>query len=72
VPLLNRGRGVILQRYKDGGLSDALVFELAHGLAWRQTGGRQRLETDLAPWIGLRAQAGRLPPQGFPKNNRFG
>jgi topoisomerase-4 subunit A len=71
VPVLTRGRGVILQRYKDGGLADAKVFRLADGLTWK-IGDRTRTETALAPWVGARAQAGRLPPQGFPKGNRFG
>ena len=71
VPEMTRGRGVILQKYKDGGLSDVKVFRLKDGLAWR-SGERTRTETDLRPWVGQRAQAGRLPPRGFPVNNRFG
>ncbi|MCC7274602.1 MAG: DNA topoisomerase IV subunit A [Alphaproteobacteria bacterium] len=71
MPKLARGRGVILQRYKEGGLSDAKVFALADGLTWR-IGERTRTETDLEPWLGARASAGRLPPNGFPKNQRFG
>jgi topoisomerase-4 subunit A len=71
VPVLARGRGVILQRYKDGGLSDAKAFRRAEGLTWR-IGERTRTETALDPWVGVRAQAGRLPPQGFPKGNKFG
>jgi topoisomerase-4 subunit A len=66
-----RGRGVILQKIKDGGLADARVLTLSAGLSWKQ-GERTRTETDLRPWLGARAQAGRLPPNGFPKNNRFG
>jgi len=71
VPELTRGRGVILQRFRDGGLADAKVFRIADGLTWR-TGERTRTETALEPWLGQRAQAGRLPPNGFPKANRFG
>ncbi|MEZ5669554.1 MAG: DNA topoisomerase IV subunit A [Alphaproteobacteria bacterium] len=71
VPELARGRGVMLQKYKDGGLADLKVFALAEGLSWR-LGDRERRETDLAPWLGKRAQAGRLPPNGFPRSNRFG
>ncbi|HET6183306.1 MAG TPA: DNA topoisomerase IV subunit A [Acetobacteraceae bacterium] len=71
VPELPRGSGVILQRYKDGGLSDARVFSLSEGLSWR-SGGRTRLETDLKPWRGDRGQAGHLPPNGFPRSNKFG
>jgi topoisomerase-4 subunit A len=71
LPEMTRGRGVTLQKYKDGGLSDAKVFTLAEGLTWR-SGERTRTENDLQPWIGKRAQAGRLPPNGFPKANKFG
>lgn len=70
MPEMSRGRGVILQRYKDGGLSDITVFNKADGLQWR-TGDRTRTETDLRDWTGRRAQAGRLPPRGFPRNNKF-
>jgi topoisomerase-4 subunit A len=72
VPEMARGRGVILQRYSDGGLSDMRVFRRADGLTWRQGESRTRTETELAPWEGARAQAGRLAPPGFPKSNKFG
>jgi topoisomerase IV subunit A len=71
VPVLGRGAGVILQRYKDGGLRDAKVFLLAQGLTWR-LGEKTRTETALRDWVGERGQAGRLPPSGFPKSGRFG
>lgn len=71
VPTLARGRGVILQKYKDGGLADVKVFARVDGLTWR-IGERTRTETDLEPWLGARATAGRLPPNGFPKNQKFG
>jgi topoisomerase-4 subunit A len=71
VPEMNRGRGVTLQKYKDGGLSDARVYAKREGLTWR-LGEKTRTETDLKLWIGQRAQAGRLPPNGFPKHNKFG
>ena len=71
VPTRARGRGVILQRHRDGGLSDATVFTLAAGLSWRAA-GRAHGETDLEPWRGQRGQAGRLVPRGFPRSNRFG
>ena len=61
----------MLQRYKDGGLKDAKVFRKAEGLTWR-SGGRVRTETELRDWLGKRAQAGRLPPKGFPRSGRFG
>ena len=70
LPEMNRGRGVLLQRYKDGELSDVNAFTKADGLSWR-SGGRTRTETDLAAWVGKRSQAGRLVPRGFPKSNRF-
>ena len=71
LPEMTRGRGVVLQRYKDGGLSDARAFVLADGLQWQQAGGRTRTETNLSNWIGKRSQAGRLAPKGFPRSNRF-
>ncbi len=73
LPEMTRGQGVMLQKYKDGGLCDAKIFTLADGLSWPMGGdtGRTRTETNLADWIGERAQAGRLPPSGFPKSNRF-
>jgi topoisomerase-4 subunit A len=71
---MSRGKGVRLQRYKDGGLSDARTFNLADGLTWRDTSGRTWTVTqaDLLEWLGHRAEAGRLPPKGFPKSNTFG
>ena len=72
LPEMSRGRGVILQRYKDGGLADAKTFMLEDGLTWQAAGGRTRTELDLTAWIGKRSAAGRLPPHGFPKSNRFG
>jgi topoisomerase-4 subunit A len=72
IPLMTRGRGVILQRYKAGGLADAKVFRLADGLSWRQGENRTRTELDLTPWLGGRGAAGRLVPTGFPRSNRFG
>jgi topoisomerase-4 subunit A len=71
VPEMARGRGVILQKHKDGGIVDVKVFNLADGLSWKQ-GERTRTETDLRPWLGARAQAGRMAPNGFPKSNKFG
>ena len=73
LPEMTRGKGVRLQRYKDGGLADAKCFTLAEGLSWTMggAGDRTRTETELTDWLGKRASAGRLPPRGFPKNNRF-
>ncbi len=70
VPDLSRGSGVLLQKYRDGALADAKVFRLEDGLTWK-LGDKTRTEADLRPWLGLRAQAGRLPPNGFPKSGRF-
>ena len=74
LPELGRGQGVTLQRYRDGGLSDAVAFRFSAGLSWALGGesGRVRTETDLAPWRAARGAAGRMPPIGFPRNNRFG
>jgi topoisomerase-4 subunit A len=71
LPEMARGKGVRLQKYKDGGLSDATTFARADGLSWRDPAGRTRTETDLAEWEGKRATAGRMAPRGFPKDNRF-
>ncbi len=70
IPPMKKGQGVALQKYKDGGLSDIQVFTLKDGLSW-QLGGKIRTEMDLKPWIGNRADAGRLPPTGFPRSNKF-
>ncbi|MBM1171347.1 DNA topoisomerase IV subunit A [Microvirga arabica] len=74
VPEMTRGKGVRLQRYKDGGVSDAKVFKLKEGLTWKDTSGRTWTvaREDLRDWMGDRTEAGRLPPKGFPKSNRFG
>ena len=72
VPEMSRGRGVILQRYKDGGLADVKTFAMAEGLTWSIGSGRKRTETNLDPWLGNRAGSGRLPPNGFPRSNKFG
>ncbi|MEL7100577.1 MAG: DNA topoisomerase IV subunit A [Pseudomonadota bacterium] len=71
LPEMGRGKGVRLQRYKDGGLSDATTFTLADGLSWQDPAGRTRTETELGEWQGKRASAGRMAPRGFPRDNRF-
>ncbi len=73
MPEMSKGQGVTLQRYRDGGLSDATTLRLADGLSWIMGGetGRTRTETDLLMWRVARGGAGRLPPTGFPKDNRF-
>jgi topoisomerase-4 subunit A len=70
LPEMARGAGVALQKYREGGLKDAKVFTLTEGLTWR-SGERTRTETNLRDWIGERAQAGRLPPSGFPRSGKF-
>ena len=73
LPVMSRGQGVTLQRYRDGGLSDATTFTLAEGLSWQMggSGERTRTETEIGLWKVARGGAGRMPPQGFPKSGRF-
>ncbi|WP_029005827.1 DNA topoisomerase IV subunit A [Azorhizobium doebereinerae] len=71
VPEMTRGRGVRLQRYKEGGLSDLKVFTRDEGLTWEDSSGRTWTVTELLDWQGERASSGRLPPKGFPRNNKF-
>ena len=71
VPEMSKGRGVMLQRYKDGGLSDLKTFNWDDGLTYKYGAG-ETLVSDLNPWLGERAQAGRLPPNGFPRSKKFG
>jgi topoisomerase-4 subunit A len=74
VPEMGRGRGVRLQRYKDGGLSDVKTFRADDGLTWIDPAGRVFTVAmrELSDWRGNRADAGRLAPKGFPKINKFG
>lgn len=74
LPEMARGQGVTIQKYKDGGLSDVTTFKLEEGLSWAMGGetGRTRTESDLTPWRVARGAAGRMPPLGFPRDNRFG
>ncbi|MEO0774525.1 MAG: DNA topoisomerase IV subunit A, partial [Pseudomonadota bacterium] len=71
LPEMGRGKGVRLQRYKDGGLSDATTFTLADGLSWLDPAGRTRTEHALTEWVAKRASAGRMAPRGFPRDNTF-
>lgn len=73
MPRMARGQGVQMQRYRDGGLSDAIAFRLSDGLSWAMGGGsgRTRTEADMTPWRVARGAAGRMPPTGFPRDNRF-
>ena len=73
LPVLAKGQGVTLQRYRDGGLADAVTLKLDEGLSWKMGGdsGRVRTESDMRLWKVARGAAGRLPPTGFPRDNRF-
>jgi topoisomerase-4 subunit A len=71
LPEMSRGKGVRLQKYRDGGLADARPVTLAEGISWRDAAGRTRRETDLTEWLGKRGGAGRMAPRGFPRDNRF-
>ena len=71
LPVMSRGKGVRMQKYKDGGLNDATTFHFIDGLSWLDPAGRRRIETELADWIGKRAGAGRMAPRGFPRENKF-
>lgn len=70
IPTMARGRGVVLQKYKDGGLSDIQFFNEADGFSFNRSGG-VGVETNLLTWLGHRGQIGKLVPFGFPKNNKF-
>ena len=71
LPEMGRGKGVRLQKYKDGGMSDVTTFDLAAGLSWLDPAGRTRTETELAEWTSKRASAGKMAPRGFPRDNKF-
>ncbi len=70
VPEMSKGRGITLQKFKDGGLADLKTFKWDNGLSYKYGGG-ETVVPDLNPWLGERAQAGKLPPNGFPKSNKF-
>ena len=73
MPVMAKGQGVTLQRYRDGGLADAVTLRLEDGLSWTMGGdsGRTRTEKDVVMWKVARGAAGRLPPSGFPRDNKF-
>ncbi|MAS15530.1 MAG: DNA topoisomerase IV subunit A [Nitratireductor sp.] len=74
VPEMTRGKGVRLQRYKDGGVSDIKTFAMEEGLSWKDSADRTFVKTreELTEWIGNRAAAGRMAPKGFPRTGKFG
>ena len=71
LPLMQRGKGVRLQKYKDGGLSDVTTFSFEEGLSWLDPAGRTRTETELGEWKSRRASTGKMAPRGFPRDNKF-
>ena len=71
LPEMGRGKGVRLQKYKDGGMSDVATFAMAAGLSWLDPAGRTRTENELAEWTSKRASAGKMAPRGFPRDNKF-
>ena len=73
IPELARGKGVRLQRYKDGGVADIRVFTMEQGLTWQDASGRSftRGKLELLEWAGPRATAGRMVPKGFPRSGKF-
>ena len=71
LPIMQRGKGVRLQKYKDGGLSDVTTFSYEHGLSWLDPAGRTRTEKELDEWKSKRASAGKMAPRGFPRENKF-
>lgn len=70
LPMMRRGQGVILQKYKQAKLIDLKIFNYSEGLSW-QLGDRVRSEAQLLPWLNKRGSIGKIPPVGFPKNNKF-
>jgi topoisomerase-4 subunit A len=71
---MGRGKGVRLQRYRDGGVLDVKTFAMSEGLSWQDSSGRTftRASTDLTEWLSVRATAGRMVPKGFPRSGKFG
>ena len=74
IPEMTRGKGVRLQKYKDGGVLDLKTFAMETGLSWQDSAERvfTRGQAELAEWIGARASAGRMAPKGFPRTGKFG
>ena len=72
LPEMSRGKGVVIQKFQKGGLSDAKVFSKKHGLTWTDRSGRTQTVDDWKSYLGKRAQAGRIAPKGFPTSKKFG
>ena len=72
LPEMTRGKGVVMQKFQKGGLSDAKVFNKKEGLTWTDRSGRTQTVDDWKTYSGKRAQAGRIAPKGFPTSKKFG
>ncbi|BFD45647.1 MAG: DNA topoisomerase IV subunit A [Rickettsia endosymbiont of Sergentomyia squamirostris] len=70
IPIMKRGQGVILQKFKNAKLMDVKIFDSSLGLSWK-VGEKIRVEKDLLPFLGRRGSVGKIPPSGFPRNNKF-
>lgn len=70
IPELKRGQGVTLQKYRDAHLSDLKIFNSKEGLSW-VLGNKTRLEMQIMSWQAKRGSIGKMPPTGFPKDNKF-
>jgi topoisomerase-4 subunit A len=70
IPEMKKGQGVLLQKFKDGNLSDIKTFQASAGLSWN-SGNKVKLEKEIAEWKSIRGGRGKIPPAGFPKNNKF-
>lgn len=72
ISTMKRGAGVQLQKYKHGGMADLKIFKLEDGLCWRSNANKEVCEKKLTPWLAKRSAPGKIPPVGFPRNNKFG
>ncbi|MEL6372137.1 MAG: DNA topoisomerase IV subunit A [Pseudomonadota bacterium] len=72
LPEMTRGKGVQLQKYANGGLSDAKTFDKKEGLTWIDRAGRVQSVDQWKDFVGKRAQAGKIAPKGFPTSKKFG
>ncbi len=70
IPEMKKGQGVLLQKYRDAKLGDATTFNSEDGLSWN-LGSKIRQEKNILAWRAKRASVGKIPPVGFPKNNKF-
>ena len=68
LPKMSKGKGVRLQKYKEGNLTRVISFEFEKGLNIMDKNGRKRSFSDIDIWLGKRGQAGKKVPKGFPRN----